>query len=274
VLVEEAIQAGLKLPEIWVEAERASPAELATVALAEAGGALKSCVRPGTLARIKTSVTPPPILALAEIPAEADSLGQAESHSPRQALLGDVALVAVDMADPSNAGALLRCAEGAGVREVVFAGNCVDSWSPKTVRASAGSVFRVRPRRVADAAEHLRLEKESGRQVIATASQQGQPYYEVDFSLPSTVVLGNETHGIAESLEQFITTWVHIPLAGSVESLNVSTAAAVICFEARRQNSSSQVVPDGVAEVASDGVAEVASDGVAEVAPNGVAEPA
>lgn len=271
-LVEEAIQAGFNLLEIWVEEERASQAEMRTVALAEKGGALMSSVKPGTLARVKASVTPPPVLALAEIPAEVRDMGRAETQNAVRAEVenmgqaevqnsaraeventaqaeaqntartsqGDMALVAVDMADPSNAGALLRCAEGAGAREVVFAGNCVDSWSPKTVRASAGSVFRVLPRRVVDAAEHLRQEKESQRQVIATASQQGMPYYEVDFTLPSTVVLGNETHGIAKSLEQFITTWVHIPLSGSVESLNVTTAAAVICFEARRQNSINQ----------------------------------
>lgn len=247
-LVEEAIQAGFNLLEIWVEEERASQAEMRTVALAEKGGALMSSVKPGTLARVKASVTPPPVLALAEIPAEVrdmgraevENMGQAETQNTARTSQGDMALVAVDMADPSNAGALLRCAEGAGAREVVFAGNCVDSWSPKTVRASAGSVFRVLPRRVVDAAEHLRQEKESQRQVIATASQQGMPYYEVDFTLPSTVVLGNETHGIAKSLEQFITTWVHIPLSGSVESLNVTTAAAVICFEARRQNSINQ----------------------------------
>jgi len=239
VLAAEAIEAGLRLVEVWVEQDRASVAELQLAAKAEAAGAPLHPVKQGTLARVKASVTPPAVLVVAEIPAGCTPAAgvltpeETEAHLPQ--LESGFTLVAVDMADPSNAGALLRCAEGAGAAEVVFAGNCVDSWSPKTVRASAGSVFRVRPKRKEDAAEHLRQELQLGRQVVATAAHRGEPYDEVDFTVPSTIVIGNETHGLADPLEKYISTWARIELSGKVESLNVAMAAAVICFEARRQ---------------------------------------
>ena len=170
------------------------------------------------------------MLAVAEIPSPLDGSGTGSDPHP-----SGFAVTALDMADPANAGALLRCAEGSGASEVVFAGQCVDSWSPKTVRASAGSVFRVRPRREPDAAEHLLAELQAGRQLVAASARQGQLYHEVDFSVPSVILLGSETHGIAEELQEHVTTWANIPLAGQVESLNVAAAAAVLCFEAQRQ---------------------------------------
>ena len=251
VLIEEALQAGLCVLEVWVEPDRASQAELDVVDEAVAAGAEQQWVNPGTLAKLKTSVTPPPVLAVAEIPsplvgtgADTEPTRTADAASNSEPAAGAAssaastsgfAITALDMADPANAGALLRCAEGSGASEVVFAGQCVDSWSPKTVRASAGSVFRVRPRREPDAAEHLRAELQAGRQLVAASARQGQLYHEVDFSVPSTILLGSETHGIAEELQEHVTTWANIPLAGQVESLNVAAAAAVLCFEAQRQ---------------------------------------
>lgn len=251
VLTNEAIRAGLKLREIWVEEPRADRDDLEAVAAAESGGAVQVSVRPDTLAKVKASVTPPPVLAVAEIPtgaaAPAAVPGAAPAVAPAAAPaaepaapaappgVADFNLAAVDLSDPANAGALLRCAEGAGVGEVVFAGSCVDCWGPKTVRASAGSVFRVRPRQEPDAASYLRSQADDGRRVIATAADRGQPYDQVDFTHPTTIVVGNETHGLPDAAAKHISGWTHIPLGGAVESLNVATAAAVICFEARRQ---------------------------------------
>lgn len=234
VLINDAIQAGLKLREVWVEEQRASQDDLEAAVAAESAGALQVSARPEMLAKIRASVTPPPVLAVAEIPTGAAVADDAPDNSSRQPT-DSFNLAAVDLADPSNAGALLRCAEGAGAGEVVFAGSCVDCWGPKTVRASAGSVFRVRPRREPDTASYLKAQTDTGRQVIATATDRGLPYDQVDFTLPSTIVVGNETHGLPAAAVKHISSWMHIPLFGAVESLNVATAAAVVCFEARRQ---------------------------------------
>ena len=269
VLLNDALDAGLRVNEVLLERRRAGEAEKAAAERARGEGAVCAEVADGALARIGASVTPPPILAVAEIPGGGVSGGQhsgeagdghmgaADVLTQEERLAGgegaaseEVAagserlaaegfsLAAVEIADPSNAGALLRCAEGAGASEVVFAGNCVDPWGPKAVRASAGSVFRLPPRREPDAAAFLQNLRQSGRQVIATASNRGNPYYEFSYDNGAVILMGNETHGLPEAIKSCVTDWVHIPLSGGTESLNVAMAAAIICFEARRQGAS------------------------------------
>ena len=269
VLLNDALDAGLRVNEVLLERGRAGVAEKAAAERARAEGAVCAEVTDGALARIGASVTPPPILAVAEIPGDGVSGGQ-HSGEARDGHMGEAgvlikeqrlaggegvvseevaagserlaaegfSLAAVEIADPSNAGALLRCAEGAGAGEVVFAGNCVDPWGPKAVRASAGSVFRLPPRREPDAAAFLQNLRQSGRQVIATASNRGNPYYEFSYGNGAVILMGNETHGLPEAIKSCVTDWVHIPLSGGTESLNVAMAAAIICFEARRQGAS------------------------------------
>lgn len=277
VLLNDALDAGLHVNEVLLERERAGDAEKAAAERARGRGAICSEVADGVLSRIGASVTPPPILAVAEIPGGVmhggQHLGEArdghaggaivlaggEGATSEKGLTGEgepagggaadgtgatsgkeaspegFSLAAVEIADPSNAGALLRCAEGAGASEVFFAGNCVDPWGPKVVRASAGSVFRMPPRRETDVEVFLQSLSQAGRKVVATASDRGLPYHEHSFE-PGTVILaGNETHGLPEIIEDFATDWIHIPLAGATESLNVAMAASVICFEASRQ---------------------------------------
>lgn len=271
VLLNDALDAGLHVNEVLLERGRAGEAEKAAAERARGEGAVCAEVADGALARIGASVTPPPILAVAEIPrggvsggqnsgeardghmGVADVLTEEELAGREGAVSEEVAaggrgaaataeasaegfsLAAVEIADPSNAGALLRCAEGAGASEVVFAGNCVDPWGPKAVRASAGSVFRLPPRREPDAAAFLQNLRQSDRQVIATASNRGNPYYEFSYDNGAVILMGNETHGLPEAIKSCVTDWVHIPLSGGTESLNVAMAAAIICFEARRQ---------------------------------------
>ena len=271
VLLNDALDAELRVNEVLLERGRAGEAEKVAAERARGEGAVCAEVADGALARIGASVTPPPILAVAEIPGGGVSGGQhsggqnsgmardghmgvAEVLTEEERLAGgegaaseEVAaggerladegfsLAAVEIADPSNAGALLRCAEGAGAGEVVFAGNCVDPWGPKAVRASAGSVFRMPPRREPDAAAFLQNLRQSDRQVIATASNRGNPYYEFSYDNGAVILMGNETHGLPEAIKSCVTDWVHIPLSGGTESLNVAMAAAIICFEARRQ---------------------------------------
>ena len=277
VLLNDALDAGLRVNEVLLERGRVGEAEKAAAERARGEGAVCAEVADGALARIGASVTPPPILAVAEIPGGGVSGGQhsggqisgmardghmgvadieTDMSTREERLAGGGAaseeavaggeglaaegfsLAAVEIADPSNAGALLRCAEGAGASEVVFAGNCVDPWGPKAVRASAGSVFRLPPRRETDAAAFLQNLRQSDRQVIATASNRGNPYYEFSYDNGAVILMGNETHGLPEAIKSCVTDWVHIPLSGGTESLNVAMAAAIICFEARRQGAS------------------------------------
>ena len=76
---------------------------------------------------------------------------------------------------------------------------------------------------------------EWGLRRLGTRADHGQPYYRVDLTAPTALVLGNEAHGLPASVAGALDGWVSIPMEGRAESLNVGMAAAVLCFEAARQ---------------------------------------
>jgi TrmH family RNA methyltransferase len=155
---------------------------------------------------------------------------------PLETLQGSTFLViCVDVRDPGNAGTVLRSAEAAGADGVVFCGGCVDVYNPKTVRASAGSLFHV-PVVVGGGAVEV-LEQMRGWDVsrLGTSSHAGTDYTAVDLTRPTALVLGNEANGVPPEVAAGLDAFVTIPMAGRSESLNVGMAAAVLCFETARQ---------------------------------------
>jgi TrmH family RNA methyltransferase len=144
-------------------------------------------------------------------------------------------VVCVDVRDPGNLGTVLRVAEGSGASGVICCEGSVDTYSPKTVRASAGSLFHVP---VVAGGEPLEVLDRMGRwgvRRLGTSARGGTAYDHVDFTAPTAVVLGNEAHGLPAELAAALDGTVTIPMVGRTESLNVGMAAAVLCFEAARQ---------------------------------------
>jgi TrmH family RNA methyltransferase len=148
---------------------------------------------------------------------------------------GPLALVLVGVADPGNAGTLLRSAEAAGAGAVLFCAGSVDPYGPKCVRSSAGSVFRLVVARDLAAAEALAAVGEAGATIVATVARGAQPYDAVDLARPVALVLGSEAHGLAAGLAAAVDTAVTIPMQGRTESLNVGMAGTILCFESLRQ---------------------------------------
>jgi TrmH family RNA methyltransferase len=145
-----------------------------------------------------------------------------------------VVVVAVDVRDPGNAGTLVRSAAAAGARGVVLCEGSVDLYNPKTVRATAGAMFRVPVVTSVDVNEALRALGAEGRRRLAAVARAGDDYTTVDLTAPVALVVGNEAHGLPVDLAE-IDGSVSIPMPGATESLNVGVATAVLCFEAARQ---------------------------------------
>jgi TrmH family RNA methyltransferase len=174
---------------------------------------------------VTDTVSPQPLLAVA-----------AEVDVPLDALEGaDPLVVCVDVRDPGNLGTVLRTAEAAGVAGVICCDGTVDVYNPKCVRASAGAVFHVRMVAGGDPVEVLERVRTWGVRRLGTTASSGTPYHHVDFTAPTALVVGNEAHGLPDSVAGVIDEWVTIPMAGRAESLNVGMATAVLCFEAARQ---------------------------------------
>lgn len=145
-------------------------------------------------------------------------------------------VVVVDgLQDPGNLGTLLRTAEAAGVGHVLLAPGTVDPYNPKVVRGAAGAHFRL-PIIVADDWDHIAARLE-GRVIWLADPSAERPYYEVDWTQPSALIVGSEAHGAGPQAAQLATGGIVIPMVGDAESLNAAVSAAVVLFEALRQRS-------------------------------------
>lgn len=184
----------------------------------------------GVLARVAGTVTPQPILAVAADPSR--TLGALGAGRPR------LVVVCADVRDPGNAGTVLRSAAAAGADGVVACDGSVDLLNPKTVRASAGAVFRVPVVNGGDPAEVLDTVAAWGLARLGAAARGGADYLDADLAAPTALVLGNEAHGLRAEVAARLDGEVTIPMAPGAESLNVGIAAAVLCFEAARRRRS------------------------------------
>jgi RNA methyltransferase, TrmH family len=192
---------------------------------AVARGAHRHDLAPGVLERVADTVSPQPMAAIvASTDVDLDSVRTAE-----------FVLVCVDVRDPGNLGTVLRVAEASGAGAVICCEGSVDAYSPKTVRASAGSLFHVPVVAGGEPLEVLDRMGRWGMHRLATDAHGGTPYDSVNLTTPTALVLGNEAHGLPDHLSAGLDGTVTIPMSGRTESLNVGMAAAVLCFERARQ---------------------------------------
>ena len=147
-------------------------------------------------------------------------------------------LVCLDrVTDPHNLGAVCRSAEGAGATGVVVPAHGSARVTPAVCRASAGAVEHVRLAVVPNLARYLAEVKGPDLWVYG-AEGEGKPMWETDLTGGAAFVFGAEGRGLRPLVRRTCDELVSIPLAGSVESLNVSVAAGVLLYEARRQRAS------------------------------------
>ncbi len=143
-------------------------------------------------------------------------------------------LVCAGVQDPGNLGAVLRSAVAAGWDGVICAGACVDVYNPKSVRASAGAIFRTDLVVAGATASVLKQCRSWGMRIIGAAPKGGADHTTIDWAAPFAVVLGNESAGLPPESRELLELMVTVPMASGTESLNVAMTAAVLCFEATR----------------------------------------
>ncbi len=144
-------------------------------------------------------------------------------------------LIADGIEDPQNLGAVIRCAECAGVHGIIIPKRRAVGLTPIVTKASAGAIEHMAIAKVANLADAIEKLKKAGLWIFA-AEAGGTPYYEADFKGPCAIVLGSEGFGVSRLIKERSDFTVSIPMYGKVNSLNVSTAASVIlCHAARMQ---------------------------------------
>ena len=137
--------------------------------------------------------------------------------------------------DPHNVGAILRTVDAAGADGVVRQSRHAAPLDGAAAKASAGAVAHVRIAEVVNIARALEELKEAGVWTVGLAGDAPKRYDEIDFTLPTAIVVGAEGTGLRRLVRERCDWLVSIPMRGHVQSLNVSVAAGIVLFEAVRQ---------------------------------------
>jgi len=178
-----------------------------------------------------------------------DSLSDTQTHQGILAVLGKrgygweelrkkegLILLLCDLQDPGNLGTIFRVAEAGRAAGLILTRGTLDPYNPKVVRASMGSLFRLPFLADQDAMESLRVFRSLGYRVWAAAAGGGTSLWEVDFTLPTVVLFGQEGAGLPGEVVGAADGILTIPMNPEVNSLNVAVSAGLVVYEAYRQN--------------------------------------
>lgn len=147
---------------------------------------------------------------------------------------GPLILVAEAPEKPGNIGALLRTADAANVDAVIIANPKTDLYNPNIIRSSVGCLFTNKIA-AGSTSEIISFLKEKNINIYCAALQASVPYHTCNFKDSTAIVVGTEATGLSEEWLQNSTQNIIIPMQGEIDSMNVSVAAGILIFEAKRQ---------------------------------------
>ena len=213
---------------VEVFATAAATEQYADLAAAASTTVTWTLVDDRAIASLSDSTTPAGVVGVCrflDVP-----LGEALGHHPR------LVAICADVRDPGNAGTVIRTADAAGADTVVLAGDSVDVYNPKTVRATVGSLFHLPVAIARDPADAVAAARAAGLTVLAADGAGEVDLDRADELLagPTAWLFGNEARGLPEELAAAADHRVRIPIHGRAESLNLSTAAAVCLYASTR----------------------------------------
>ena len=151
-------------------------------------------------------------------------------------------LVLESVEKPGNLGAVLRTADAAGADAVLVCDPLTDLYNPNLIRASLGAVFSVPTVACTSEEAHSWLVTR-GIAILTAQLQDSRPYYETDMVRATALVFGTEDKGLSPFWRERADAHIRIPMAGRMDSLNVSVSAAILAFEAVRQRNQQTATP-------------------------------
>lgn len=223
-LLLEAVASGLELATVFIESGREELLDRLSVP-----------------PKIEVLVLPPEVFAGAvqtESPQGVAAFVKPKTFTLEQVFSGSqpLLLVAAGVQDPGNLGTLIRSAEAFGATGYVTLPGTVSLDNQKTLRASAGSIFRLPGITVCE--DHLfSLLKQKHIQALAAVAAEGDALSQHDLTRSCALIVGNEGSGIAPDLLRRVDARITIPTPGPVESLNAAIAGSILLYEAARQRS-------------------------------------
>lgn len=218
------------------------------------GGYAHEIVSDAVFQSISDTRTPQGILCLVQMPeytleqllagTTAANTGEEEGHGreiagnrklPQEEPSAPHLLILESIQDPGNLGTMLRTGEGAGISGIIMNRTTVDIFSPKVVRATMGSLYRVPFYIAEDLGQTIGELKRHGVSVYAAHLKGEKSYDKPDYTEGTAFLVGNEGNGLTEETAKLADEYIRIPMEGQVESLNAAIAATLLMYEAYRQ---------------------------------------
>lgn len=156
-------------------------------------------------------------------------------HASPRPLSGSRLIALDDVQDPGNVGTILRTADAAGIDGVLLSAGCADIFSPKVLRATMGSVFRIGLQVTDDLPGELKKLREDGFAVISSQLD-GEPFYQRQpVGERFCLIIGNEGNGISAACRAEATHRFRLPMRGGAESLNAGIAAGIMMYDLTKE---------------------------------------
>lgn len=248
-VVQEAFHAGLECRELFLEHGAASPLIAELRLQAEARGDRVQWAAPHVFRALSPVETPQGVLGvfarpdrtLAQVLSEPVSPGRTREPDSPNAGAREVAdsvrngpvVVAVELQDPTNLGAIARSALALGARGLITTENTVDPFHPRSIRASMGALFHLPTAVGVSALDLVDSLRSRGFGSAGLSTHGGDPIHTLREAGPLALFLGAEGAGLHPSLESSLDRLAHIPIAARVESLGVAAAAAIALYALR-----------------------------------------
>lgn len=225
-LAREAISSGLEIDECFVVEDLG---DTKLLDLLEKNGIEISELPRDLMRSISATEQPQGIILIARRPSHRNFDLRTDGHAvPVYVYLHEVN-------NPSNLGAVLRCVEASGAAGVFVSANSADVYSPKALRSSMGSAFRMNIAENVILSDVITMARQAGLGCLAVDASGSGSYLEIDWRQPHLLVFGSEAHGLSDDQLRSIGRSINIPMEQPVESLNLAVAAGVVLFEAKRR---------------------------------------
>jgi TrmH family RNA methyltransferase len=226
-LIVAALDANVPIREAAIVSEALGREDLRRLtARLERTGAMLASVSSSVMRIVSPVRSASPIVAIAERPAY--RAGEMYGVNP-------FLIIATDLQDPGNMGAIVRVAEAGGATGFVAAGACADPFGWKALRGSMGSSLRLPIIVEAEPGRAIAEARRHGCRIVAATPRSGKSLFEADLTRPMAAIVGGEGAGVPPALVDDADELMTIPMRPPVESLNAAVATALIVYEARRQ---------------------------------------
>ncbi len=182
-------------------------------------------LKPDEMSKISNLSTAPEVLLLAKMPDDLTITDLQVNYKEELVLMLD------GVKDPGNMGTIIRIADWYGIPYIVCSEDCVELYNPKVVQSTMGSMLRTKLI-YTDLAHYLSSLQNIN---IYGALLEGENIYTHSDKIRGVLLMGSESHGIAEDLKKYISHPITIPSWGKAESLNVAVATAILCSEVKRR---------------------------------------